>query len=443
MPILFFNCVMILAQAISMYFVYLSISNIKSSIPFLLLFYLNMLIGNFLFGYFVFIPNIICLCAYSYITNTVENKNLIYFYSVYSIFSTSLFGYLFVNIFDRFSAFGNLFELNTTLLNITLIPLFAFLSNAFLIRLMRPSLFFLQTHIDELNQNFLLFINITLSICCTVQYLSYWLEVQYFNGNSPLREYMILFFILTIIFLLRYLNFKTRQLDKQRIQQLKDNQLADLTSYVQQIETMYGELRSFRHDYQNVLISLNESIKIKDLAVIEDTYNTILNKEGIVLEDEHYSLAKLDNLKTLPIKGIISTHVIQAWQKNIPVHLEIDDVIQDEPIDILDYVRITSILLDNAIEAAEKSENPFLTIVFLKNAEDNEVKLLIENSCPNEVIDITKVFKKGYSTKGKGRGLGLANVQTILQSYMNLSLQTEFQTGVFRQVLIIKEELPR
>ncbi|MDT2570098.1 GHKL domain-containing protein [Enterococcus raffinosus] len=258
-----------------------------------------------------------------------------------------------------------------------------------------------------------------------------------------MREYMILFFILTIIFLLRYLNFKTRQLDKQRIQQLKDNQLADLTSYVQQIETMYGELRSFRHDYQNVLISLNESIKTKDLAVIEDTYNTILNKEGIVLEDEHYSLAKLDNLKTLPIKGIISTHVIQAWQKNIPVHLEIDDVIQDEPIDILDYVRITSILLDNAIEAAEKSENPFLTIVFLKNAEDNEVKLLIENSCPNEVIDITKVFKKGYSTKGKGRGLGLANVQTILQSYMNLSLQTEFQTGVFRQVLIIKEELPR
>lgn len=50
--------------------------------------------------------------------------------------------------------------------------------------------------------------------------------------------------------------------------------------------------------------------------------------------------------------------------KNIPVHLEIDDVIQDEPIDILDYVRITSILLNNAIEAAEKSENPFLNIVF-------------------------------------------------------------------------------
>lgn len=76
-------------------------------------------------------------------------------------------------------------------------------------------------------------------------------------------------------------------------------------------------------------------------------------------------------------------------------------MIQDEPIDILDYVRITSILLNNAIEAAEKSENPFLNIVFLKNADDNEVKLLIENSCPNEVIDITKVFKKAIQQKVK------------------------------------------
>lgn len=50
--------------------------------------------------------------------------------------------------------------------------------------------------------------------------------------------------------------------------------------------------------------------------------------------------------------------------KKYPCSFEIDDVIQDEPIDILDYVRITSILLNNAIEAAEKSENPFLNIVF-------------------------------------------------------------------------------
>lgn len=436
----FIDCLMILAQVLSFYFVYLTISETKCSVPFIFIFYINMLLGNIFLGYFLFIPNVLCLYLYGLITQKDQNRNLLYFYSIYSIYSTSLFGYVFVNLFDRFNFF---YDSNGILLNMTIIPLLAFLSNAILIRLMRSSLSFLNIHIEELNQGFLLFINLILTVCCTIQFSSYWIEVTYFGGNSPIREYMIVFFILTIIALLTYLNMKTRELDRQRIQQLKDNQLADLTSYVQQIETMYGELRSFRHDYHNILISLNESIKSKDLAVIENTYNQVLNSEGLTLDDEHYSLARLDGLKTLPIKGVFSAHIIQAWQKNIPVHIEIDDTIQDEPIEILDYVRITSILLDNAIEAAEKSENPFLTIVFLKNQADKELQLIIENSCPNEPIDITKVFKKDYSTKGENRGLGLATVQSILQNYTNLSLQTEYQLGVFRQVLMIKEEISR
>ena len=269
------------------------------------------------------------------------------------------------------------------------------------------------------------------------------IERYLIKDENPIRKYLIAIFILVIVLLVIYLNIKTRQLDKQRIQQLKDNQLADLTSYVQQIEAMYSELRSFRHDYHNVLISLNQSIKTKDLSVIEDTYARILETEGIVLEDDHYALGKLNNLKTLPIKGIFSTHIIQAWQKNIPVHLEIEDIIQDEPIEVLDYVRITSILLDNAIEAAEDAENPFVTIVFLKNKKEKEIQLTIENSCSDEPIDIVRIFDKDFSTKGKNRGLGLATIQTILQNYTNLSLQTEYQDGVFRQILMIKEEIPR
>lgn len=431
----------IFVESYSQLFIYSQLTNKKIPMKITIILPLMSMVVYLFFNYLIFVTTLIYFLMVGK-KLLKECNNMIWFYSIYTIFSYAVFAYLMNSTI--LSLIGeNTFDQYMFLINMTISPAFSILCNYILIRLIEPSLSFLQKHQDNVNQFFLTLINVLLTLCCIIQFGNYFIEEYILKGENLIRKHIITIFILVIVVLIVYLNFKTRQLDKQRIQQLKDNQLADLTSYVQQIETMYGELRSFRHDYQNVLISLNESIKTKDLAVIEDTYNTILNKEGIVLEDEHYSLAKLDNLKTLPIKGIISTHVIQAWQKNIPVHLEIDDVIQDEPIDILDYVRITSILLDNAIEAAEKSENPFLTIVFLKNAEDNEVKLLIENSCPNEVIDITKVFKKGYSTKGKGRGLGLATVQTILQSYMNLSLQTEFQTGVFRQVLIIKEELPR
>lgn len=393
-------------------------------------------------NYWIFLA----IMIYFFIIGKKLNKdcsiNLIWFFGIYTTFSYVVFAY-FMNSSILFFVGENVFDQYMYVINMTISPVFSVICNLILLRLIRPSISFLEKYQDNWNQIFLLIINVLLTLCCIIQFSNYWIEEYVLKGENPVRKYLIVVFILVIILLIVYLNIKTRQIDKQRIQELKDNQLADLTSYVQQIEAMYGELRGFRHDYHNVLISLNESIKTKDLSIIEDTYNRILNQEGISLDDEHYSLARLNNLKTLPIKGIFSTHIIQAWQKNIPVSIEIDDVIQNEAIDILDYVRIASILLDNAIEAAEKAENPFLTIVFLKDETKKEIQLIIENSCPDEVIDITKIFKKDYSTKGEDRGLGLATVQAILQNYTNLSLQTEYQFGVFRQILMIKEEFPQ
>lgn len=399
-------------------------------------------IGYLLLNYWVFVVPISYFLIIGKIIKRDSSNNMIWFYSIYSTFSYAVFAYS-MNATILFFIGEDTFTQYMYLINMTISPIFSMICNLILLRLIRPSVYFLEKYKDNWNQFFLLFINILLTLCCIIQFGNYWIERYLIKDENPIRKYLIAIFILVIVLLVIYLNIKTRQLDKQRIQQLKDNQLADLTSYVQQIEAMYSELRSFRHDYHNVLISLNQSIKTKDLSVIEDTYARILETEGIVLEDEHYALGKLNNLKTLPIKGIFSTHIIQAWQKNIPVHLEIEDIIQDEPIEVLDYVHITSILLDNAIEAAEDAENPFVTIVFLKNKKEKEIQLTIENSCSDEPIDIVKIFDKDFSTKGKNRGLGLATIQTILQNYTNLSLQTEYQDGVFRQILMIKEEIPR
>ncbi|MBO0411457.1 GHKL domain-containing protein [Enterococcus hulanensis] len=417
---------------------------INKKIPFRMIIILPVIstVIYLLFNYWVFAAIMIYFFIIGKRLNKDCSNNLIWFFGIYTTFSYVVFAY-FMNSSIHFFLGENVFDQYMYVINMTISPVFSVICNLILLRLIRPSISFLEKYQDNWNQIFLLIINVLLTLCCIIQFSNYWIEEYVLKGENPVRKYLIVVFILVIILLIVYLNIKTRQMDKQRIQELKDNQLADLTSYVQQIEAMYGELRGFRHDYHNVLISLNESIKTKDLSIIQDTYNRILNQEGIALDDEHYSLARLNNLKTLPIKGIFSTHIIQAWQKNIPVNIEIDDVIQNEAIDILDYVRIASILLDNAIEAAEKAENPFLTIVFLRDETMNKIQLIIENSCPDEVIDITKIFKKDYSTKGENRGLGLATVQAILQNYTNLSLQTEYQFGVFRQVLMIKEEFPQ
>lgn len=423
-------------------FIYSKLTRKKVSFKIAIFLPILSFIGYLLLNYWVFIVPISYFLFVGKIIKKDSSNDMIWFYSIYSTFSYAVFAYS-MNASILFFIGENTFTKYMYLINMTISPIFSIVCNLVLLRLIRPSVYLLEKYKDNWNQFFLLFINILLTLCCIIQFANYWIEKYILKDENPIRKYLIAIFILVIVLLVVYLNIKTRQLDKQRIQQLKDNQLADLTSYVQQIEAMYDELRSFRHDYHNMLISLNQSIKTKDLSVIEDTYTRILETEGIVLDDEHYALGKLNNLKTLPIKGIFSTHIIQAWQKNIPVHLEIEDIIQDEPIEVLDYVRITSILLDNAIEAAEKAENPFVTIVFLRNETEQEIQLTIENSCPDEPIDIVRIFDKDFSTKGKNRGLGLATIQTILQNYTNLSLQTEYQDGVFRQILMIKEEIPR
>ncbi|MGM0303210.1 two-component system, LytTR family, sensor histidine kinase AgrC [Enterococcus sp. AZ048] len=367
-----------------------------------------------------------------------SSTNMIWFYGVYTTFSYSVFAYL-MNSTLLFILGETLFDQYMYLINIVFSPFFSVVCNLLLLHLIRPSLTFLKRNLDNANHYFLFFINVLLTLCCVLQFSYYWIERYLLKDGTGIRKYLILLFISIILLLVLYLNLKTKKMDAERIQQLKDTQLADLSSYVHQIEAIYGELRSFRHDYHNMLISLSESIKSKDISLIEDTYNKILNHENLVIDKEHYSLTRLNNLKTLPIKGVISAHVIQAWQKNIPVRLEVEDVIENESIDILDYVRVVSNLLDNAIEAAEKDAHPFLNIAFFKNDSEREIQLIIENSCSENSLNIVKIFQKGYSTKGTNRGLGLATVQAILQNYQNLSLQTEFQAGVFRQTFVIRE----
>lgn len=427
-------------QLLTICLLYSSISKISIPINHFFILVFVVITTYPLLNYFSFIVIVLYLFLLKIFRKNKLDTNLAWFYSIYSVFSSSLLAYFFTVLLH--SIFGKiLYDNYEILLNLTLIPALSLLTNSILVKKVELELTFLRKNIDILNQSFLFTINVLLTICCTIQFTSYWIESHLLKKDNPVRAYMLVSFILLIVILLRYIRYKIREMERQRIQDLKDNQLHDLNSYVQQVEAMYDEIRSFKHDYHNVLISLNESIKTKDLTVIEQAYKQVLRKEGIALQEEQYSLTKLNNLKTLPIKGVFSTHIINAWQKKIKVHFEVEDVIQDEPIEILDYIRITSILLDNAIEAAEKSVEPLLTIVFLSHHNKKEIRILIENSYVNEQLDIEKIFQKGYSTKEGDHGTGLATVEKILKEYPHVSLQTEVESFLFRQTLIIREEI--
>ena len=106
--------------------------------------------------------------------------------------------------------------------------------------------------------------------------------------------------------------------------------------------------------------------------------------------------------------------------------------------DIWDFVRCLGILIDNAMEAALESEQPWVDIVLL--AQDGRIFLRVSNSYTNR-IDPEKMWNDGWSTKGADRGVGLSSYQHILESHPNACHCTSWEDGVFVQELTVEGRL--
>jgi len=97
------------------------------------------------------------------------------------------------------------------------------------------------------------------------------------------------------------------------------------------------------------------------------------------------------------------------------------------------------VLLDNAIDASINTSEPFISLTIIKN--DDGLVVNIMNSIEENNIDTEMIFKKGYSTKGEGRGFGLSIVYEIIQKYKELELLTRVEDKLFIQELSINKNV--
>ena len=220
-------------------------------------------------------------------------------------------------------------------------------------------------------------------------------------------------------------------------QRRKENRrhLDDLEKYSEQVESLYETLRGFRHDYTNVLISLSEAIQMRDIDQIKMIYDTVLKDSASDLKPQKFDLAKLTHVTNMPLKSLLSSKLAEAFDKGIHCHVEVEEGVFFTDMRVLDLITITSILCDNAIEAAVLSETPKLSIAIFKM--EGQSVIAVENSTKEASIDIAPLKQRGFSTKGTGRGLGLANIEEILFRYDNVSLETESAQHRFVQLLSV------
>ena len=267
-----------------------------------------------------------------------------------------------------------------------------------------------------------------------MQSLSYFENVQGIQSTT-VRHLILVFYLLFFMGIIKKLDSYLKEKLHERLDQEQALRYRDMERYSRHIEELYKEVRSFRHDYSNLLTSLRLGIEEEDMEQIKEVYDSVLKDSSEKLQDNKYDLGRLVNIRDKALKSLLAGKFLKARDKKIVFNVEVPEEIQVEGMRLLDFLTIVSILCDNAIEATAEASQPHVSIAFFKNGAQET--FIIENSIKEEGIDISEIFSFGASSKGEERGVGLYTVMKIVESHPNTSLNTICQNQVFRQVLTV------
>ena len=251
--------------------------------------------------------------------------------------------------------------------------------------------------------------------------------------SKTVRHLILVFYFLFFMGIIKKLDTYLKDKLHERLDQEQTLRYRDMERYSRHIEELYKEVRSFRHDYTNLLTSLRLGIEEEDMEQIKEVYDSVLKDSSEKLQDNKYDLGRLVNIRDRALKSLLAGKFLKARDKKIVFNVEVPEEIQVEGMRLLDFLTIVSILCDNAIEATAEASQPHVSIAFFKNGAQET--FIIENSIKEEGIDISEIFSFGASSKGEERGIGLYTVMKIVESHPNTSLNTACKNQVFRQVL--------
>lgn len=358
----------------------------------------------------------VCIVIISYLLNViVDNLESSCIYLLFKITSDSLYQ-------------SHIYHLSFTVAHMVIIYLLSRLllhfftiyrKNANIIKLPSGTLFFICL---QLILTFLLFItNIVEG-----QQVGYSPKVIYFNTFV-----FCAYFFISLWAIIRSIQIYKKDAEMQ----MKQESFQALQQYTAQVESLYNSLRSFKHDYSNILLTLYEYIDTRDMDGLTSYFTRNILPLTKQLDPQNAHITRLSNLNIVELKSMVTAKIIYAQEMGIDVSVEINQPLDRVNMDIIDLVRILGIFLDNAIEAALETDTPKMSFVIIQ--EDKETVFFMTNSFIDHHLQISELSKAGTSSKGSSRGIGLYNVAQIISHYDNLFLDTHTQGDTFMQVLHI------
>jgi len=244
--------------------------------------------------------------------------------------------------------------------------------------------------------------------------------------------------LLSVIFLTAILMMASNAFGQQKQAEadFKTKAGQELADHTRQLEQAYNSMRSFRHDYRNLLSALMGHDNMEEL---KSNLSRHLGYANEALKNLDSVEGRLNLINIPELKGLLWVKCAQAQTQGIDVELDIAEPIYDIPLNTEDLCRMAGIVADNAIEElAAHDYNPKilkLSIVI----DEGDIIIDCSNPCKTAPL-LKKIFDKGYSTKGPGRGLGLFNLKKIREKNLNVSYTVRMADGEFAIIIVVRRE---
>lgn len=283
------------------------------------------------------------------------------------------------------------------------------------------------------------FLNLLVWIVWSFLLVTYaiWVMLEVFN-IAPLVELGLMTIVLLLIMIL-FFNLYQAIRENQEIMatRIQKAEIQQIQEYSSRLEEANISLRKARHDYKNSLLALNGYLLTADVAGAREYLGALVDDNNRLQEAANSMTLELANLQIKELKYLIIDKLQQAQDQGVQTKVEINKRIDSLPANIVNIIRCVGIFLDNAIEACQSQTKARINVLITKYS-GNNYSLIVQNTI-SQPVNLTEVLKPRVTSKQNHDGLGLNNVNEIVNSTPGLSLEIEQSASEISFELVIQK----
>lgn len=245
-----------------------------------------------------------------------------------------------------------------------------------------------------------------------------------------ISKILILLCFSIFLYLTSYLNAYSKTRAKRQIQEEENQHLLMLEAYNAYIEELYKKIRSFKHDYDNIILSLAGSIDRRDPKIIKEVYQEIVEKMEVTTHDNYsINLEEFSNINNSDLQIFFALKFHELRQKGFVCKFVNVRPISNLHLKTFDFLVLMAVFMDFATISGQGLDEPFLTIFCQEDANQN-ISIIVESQ------------HNQMNTKDSTQRLeALEKLNLIIDSYQdkyhNISFERDKTVFTYKQTMNI------